>query len=102
MKVLFAVFTLVTAKQDRTPEIKIVDSGDHTNKVGCLFNLDGNIYDLSPLTVDPAFADKMYQVSFEDKFGTSTIEFNFCEQTARTCPDLKLDYANVINGNNTC
>jgi hypothetical protein len=27
-----------------------VSSSDMTNKLGCMFNLNGNIYDLSPLS----------------------------------------------------
>lgn len=30
------------------------------------------------------------------------MEFNLCEETAARCPDLWPDYANLINGNNTC
>ena len=41
-------------------------------------------------------------VSYADKYGTNTIEFNLCEQTSRTCNDEHPDYANLINANNTC
>jgi len=44
----------------------------------------------------------MYQLEFPDANGTSTIEFNLCEQTARRCPDLMIDHANIINSVGTC
>ena len=44
----------------------------------------------------------MYTVDFADTTGTSTIEFNLCEETVRRCPDLMPDHANIINGVGTC
>ena len=44
----------------------------------------------------------MYKVDFQDTTGTSTIEFNLCEETVRRCPDLMPDHANIINGVGTC
>ena len=44
----------------------------------------------------------MYTVDFQDTTGTSTIEFNLCEETVRRCPDLMPDHANIINGVGTC
>ena len=44
----------------------------------------------------------MYQLEFPDEKGTSTIEFNLCEQAARRCPDLMIDHANIINSVGTC
>ena len=34
--------------------------------------------------------------------GNVTIEFNICDYSYRKCPDNFLDFANVINENNTC
>lgn len=45
----------------------------------------------------------MYEVEYEDADGaTSSIQFNLCEKTARMCPDEMNDYANIINGVETC
>ena len=44
----------------------------------------------------------MYALEYQEVNGTSTIEFNLCEETARRCPDLMADHANIINSNNTC
>ena len=41
-------------------------------------------------------------MSYADRFGTNTIEFNICSNTTRTCPDEQLDYANLITANQTC
>lgn len=43
-----------------------------------------------------------YTVEYETENGTNSIEFNLCGPAARQCPDLKDDYANFINANNTC
>ena len=45
---------------------------------------------------------EMYSLEYQEANGTSTIEFNLCEETARRCPDLMADHANIINSNNTC
>ena len=44
----------------------------------------------------------MYSLEYQEANGTSTIEFNLCEETARRCPDLMADHANIVNSNNTC
>jgi hypothetical protein len=44
----------------------------------------------------------MYTLDFQDETGTSTIEFNLCEETARRCPDMVGDHANIINSVGTC
>ena len=44
----------------------------------------------------------MYELEFQDKTGTSTIQFNLCEETARRCPDLMVDHANIVNSVGTC
>ena len=43
-----------------------------------------------------------YEVSYNDGFGTVTIDFNICAYTTRTCSDSVDDYANEVNENNTC
>lgn len=43
-----------------------------------------------------------YEVAYNTGKGNTTINFNICEPTFRTCPDDALDYGNVINENNTC
>ena len=44
----------------------------------------------------------MYELDFEDGTGKSTIQFNLCEETARRCPDLQVDHANIVNAIGTC
>ena len=44
----------------------------------------------------------MYEVEFQDANGTSSIQFNLCAETARRCPDLMVDFANVVNSVGTC
>ena len=44
----------------------------------------------------------MYELEFQDINGTSTIQFNICEETVRRCPDLMPDHANIINSVGTC
>jgi hypothetical protein len=43
-----------------------------------------------------------YEVSYNDGYGTVTIDFNICAYTTRTCSDGVSDYANEVNENNTC
>ena len=44
----------------------------------------------------------MYELEFQDVNGTSTIQYNICEETVRRCPDLMPDHANIINSVGTC
>ena len=44
----------------------------------------------------------MYELDFQDETGVNTVQFNICGETARRCPDLMVDHANIVNGVNTC
>ena len=48
----------------------VVDSHDYTNIIGCIVNLYGNIYELSPLKINPSI-EQPYTVNFVDKYGTN-------------------------------
>lgn len=41
-------------------------------------------------------------MSYNDGYGTVSIDFNICAYTTRVCSDGVDDYANVVNENNTC
>lgn len=43
-----------------------------------------------------------YRVSYNNGKGNVTIDFNICDYAYRRCPDNTLDFANIINENNTC
>ena len=44
----------------------------------------------------------MYQLDYHVAEGVNKIEFNLCGPTAHPCSDLREDYANMVNYNNTC
>jgi len=44
----------------------------------------------------------MYEVEYKDANGTSSIQFNICAETARQCPDMMDDHANMVNSVGTC
>ena len=44
----------------------------------------------------------MYDLEFQDVNGTSTLQYNLCESTARKCPDMQPDHANIVSSVGTC
>jgi len=94
----------------------IVHSTKDPNKVGCLINMQGNYFDLSPLSL-PVYVIKKcqilfslgnrsqsrkYEVIYNDSKGLNNVQFNICNVNARMCADGQEDYANQITANNTC
>lgn len=75
-------------------------------QLGCTSELNGYYFNLhhlrKPIDQENRIESNMYNLEFEDVNGTSTIQFNLCEKTARQCPDEMDDYANIINGVGTC
>jgi len=76
----FSTTTLARVKnQNSKAQVDSIDYKSHDNKIGCILNLNSNLFDLSGLTTDPSNPDEAYRVRFEDKYGLSVAEFNFCE-----------------------
>eukprot|EP00347_Sterkiella_histriomuscorum_P008480 403344934 len=68
---------------------------------GCSVELDSNIFNLMALqrtlndTTD-------YKIDFKTATGSQSLEFNFCENSLRTCSDNKKDFANFVDEKGQC
>jgi hypothetical protein len=68
---------------------------------GCIVELGNYIFNLNGLKINTNESED-YSVSYNNGNGDVVIDFNICEFSFNTCPDLVNDFANEVNENGTC